>query len=181
MSKTGRQATGNRQQARFFAASGEAVWGGCGTAGPRPDEIEFYRFDETGCPAWCVFHPPVDCRPFSDLLDSPTRRPCGPAAGRTCPACAANSGHDPKACGEQAGVIHRRPTRTPRVRFPPASSLDHSPPSSRNVDPTPSPSTGWAAVYERFFLRREDWLENLRCVWKGGGMFSEPDYRSAKR
>ena len=34
-------------------------------------------------------------------------------------------------------------SRTPAVSFPRASSLDHSPPPSRNVDPTPSPPTGW--------------------------------------
>ena len=60
----------------------------------------------------------------------------------------------PQGARRASGSHPSTSARTPELSIARASSLDHSPPSSRNVDPTPSPSTGWAAVYERFFLWR---------------------------
>ena len=78
---------------------------------------------------------------------------------------------------QAAGMSRARVRATiPGRRFP----LDRTPP---HVDGPgarrPPPATGWEALYGRFFLRREDWLENPGCRWKGRGIFSEPDYRSA--
>ena len=113
-------------------------------------------------------------------FDGSSRTPCDGRGGTDVTMPLHRHRPAPQGARRASGSHPSTSARTPGLSIARASSLDHSPPPSRNVDPTPSPSTGWAGVYGRFFLWREDWLENLRCVWKGGGMFSEPGYNSAK-
>ncbi|MBB4084023.1 hypothetical protein GGR12_002911 [Brevundimonas lenta] len=78
-------------------------------------------------PRAVVFHALAAWLPCSGLAGSAARAIAGLDGGGT----SASPAVPPSARGEQADVIHRRPTRTPGLSSTPASSLDHSPPSSR--------------------------------------------------
>ena len=82
-----------------------------------------------------------------------------------------------RAASKRAGSIPA--LEAPRTLRRPGFIARPQPAVIENVDPTPSPSDGMGGVWTGRFLWREEWLENLGCHWKGGGIFSEPDYRSA--
>ena len=148
-------------RARVIAACGQAV----GEGAERPGLarcVLIYRFDEAGRSArsFSTRSPAVglDVRALPDLR----RRPCERRRGADMSA-SPTSGPHPTARGEQAEAIHRPPRGPPGLYFVRASSLDHSPPPSRNVDPTPSPPTGWEVLCARF----------ERCSGDGGLKIAE--------
>ena len=124
--------------ARLFAACVRGGWGGRGAAGPRPVLCMFYRFDEADLPRAAVFHAPSGWRPLLRALPDLRRRHCWLRRAADMRQRSAQ-----EARGEQAEGHPSTSARTPEVSFPRASSLDHSPPTSGSLDPTPSPPTGW--------------------------------------
>ena len=128
----------------------------CGEGAGRPGLARcwcrVYRFDEVTAPRGRYpLAPPAGgpCRASPASRTSPRG-----AAGRrnmlTVSTVAVPSEGARRASGQDPSL----PSRTPGLSSARASSLDHSPPSSRNVDPTPSPSTGWATVWTHAPLRR---------------------------
>jgi hypothetical protein len=117
VAEAGRASTG-RRRAAFGAACFQTVWGGSGTAGPRPVLRCFLPFRRDRLSRAIVFHAPSGWRPsHSGLAGSPPTALRLPTRG----------GHDglrtsavrvPAARGEQAEAIHRPPRGPPESPSP---------------------------------------------------------------
>ena len=117
-------------------------------------------------PRAAVIHAPSGWRPLLRAWPDHRRRPCG---RRRAADMAGFPVSDPPRGARRAGRGHPSTSaRTPGLSSARASSLDHSPPPSRNVDPTPSPPTGWGHYAGGFGGRAKTGVLNPQGVERAG-------------
>ena len=135
-SRAVREESGRRESSPLASKRVGRVRGGRAS----PGAVVVLPFRRGDRPAWPLSTRPAGWRPFSGRTGVPDRPlPEGRKAER---ADRVSSGSI-----QRRAASKRRPSidlrrGPPRLSSARASSLDHSPPSSRSVDPTPSPPTG---------------------------------------
>ena len=155
-----------------LAACTRRVGEGAGQPGLARLCCSVYRFDETGCPAWpsCA-RPPTGGPAFGPLTDR-TSRLATTDAGRTWRRGRRRQQPAPEGARRASRGHPSTSARTPELSFARASSLDHSPPTSRNVGSDALPTDGMGSIVGGVLpMAGRSARESAMCLERRGNVF----------